>query len=135
MAASRSWGASIKYVPNKNPKCWPPSPCTHLCTFKHPLNKVEIKKQYKNQRMYVMSIVLCNSQRKFVLKIKLFRCNVNETSINYLHDYLNHFHFSFLSKKSSKMKNIQSKCVRTHQVWTLSLCTHPYAFLMTRPSP
>ena len=32
--------------------------------------------------------------------------------------YLNHFHFSFLPRKSAKMKSIQSKCVHTYQVWT-----------------
>ena len=50
--------------------------------------------------MYVMSIALFNSHSNFVLKILLFRFNANETSV---------FNFSFLSKKISKMENIQSK--------------------------
>ena len=45
---------------------------------------------------------------------------------------LNHFHFSFLSRKSSEMENIQSKCVRLHQVWTtLPVYTPVSAFVMT----
>ena len=42
--------------------------------------------------------------------------------------------FSFLSfflRKSSKMENTQSNCVRTYQFWSPSPCTHPCAFVMT----
>ena len=42
--------------------------------------------------------------------------------------------FSFLFF-IEKIENIQSKCVRTHQIWTPLPCTHPYALVMTPPSP
>ena len=60
-----------------------------------------------------MSVALFNSRSSFVFKVWLFRCNFNETSISSI-SFI--FLFYWLS---SKIENMQSKCILSHQVWII----------------
>ena len=80
--------------------------------------------------MYVMPVVLFNSRSTFVFKIELFRCNINETSITLII-----FIFFFIEKTFKNGKYTVGMRTYSPGLNSPSLCTHPYAFVMTSPSP
>ena len=95
------------------------------------MNKVEIKKTVKKIKEYMWCQLL------YLIPGAILCSKFNYSDVTSVKPRLHKsFSFSFSSRKSLKMVNMQSKCVLTHQIWTsLPLYAHVRFLQDSTPPP